>query len=219
MSRKLPYFQFEPGEYLTRDISYCDMKLQGLFINICSYYWQRDCELTKTQLLKRLPYEDELNILIKEGIIDIKDDNIKIKFLLFQFNEIQSKSRVNSTNGSKGGRPKKTEIKPKLNPNIKPNETETKAIREDKIKGEDSLFSINDLFLRYSNDENLLNAFCKGQKTNKENVLNKLMEFNEFLTSIGTRIKTWNDYTTHFRNWFNKNKSINIKNGKINLGI
>ena len=133
MSRKLPYFQFEPGEYLTRDISYCDMKLQGLFINICSYYWQRDCELTKTQLLKRLPYEDELNILIKEGIIDIKDDNIKIKFLLFQFNEIQSKSRVNSTNGSKGGRPKKTEIKPKLNPNIKPNETETKAIREDKI--------------------------------------------------------------------------------------
>jgi hypothetical protein len=215
MSRRLPYFQFEPSEYLTKDISYCEMKLQGLFINICCYYWQRDCELTKTQLLKRLPYEDELNILIKEGIIDVKDDNIKIKFLLFQFSEIQSKSRVNSANGAKGGRGNKSETKA----NVKRNKSETKAIREEDIKGEDSLFAISDLYLRYLNDETLINAFCKGQKTNKETVLNKLKEFNEFLASIGTKIKKWNDYTTHFRNWFNKNKTIETQKKKINLGI
>ena len=211
MSRRLPYFQFEPSEYLTKDISYCEMKLQGLFVNICCYYWQRDCEMTRTQLLKRLPYENELNELIKEGIIDVENDTITIKFLLNQYQEIQEKSKKAFVNGSKGGRP------PKPKNNL--NETKQKPIREEDIKGEDSLFAISDLFLRYSTDEILINAFCKGQTTDRKTVLNKLNEFNEFLTSIGTKIKKWNDYTTHFRNWFLKNKAITKTNGKINLGI
>lgn len=137
MAKELPYFQFEPAEYLTRDVSFCTLSAQGLFINICAYYWQRECSLTKGQLLRRFNNEDELSELIKEGVIDLCDDgdNIIVKFLDEQFEKATKLSKVNSANGSKGGRPKKinpieSETKPKLNPI----ESESKGIREDKIR-------------------------------------------------------------------------------------
>jgi hypothetical protein len=133
MAKELPYFKFEPAEYLTKDISFCSLQAQGLFINICSYYWQRSCKLTKEQLLKRLNHEIELNELIKEGVIDLIDDNIFIKFLDNQLNEVENKSKTNSVNGSKGGRPKKNPIESEIKPNENPIESETKGIREDKI--------------------------------------------------------------------------------------
>ncbi len=137
MAKELPYFKFEPAEYLTKDISFCSLSAQGLFINICSYYWQRNCKLTKEQLLKRLNHETELNELIQEGVIDLIENNIFIKFLDNQLNEVEIKSKTNSINGGKGGRPKKnpieTETKPKQNPNESETISETKGIREDKI--------------------------------------------------------------------------------------
>lgn len=136
MAKELPYFQFEPAEYLTKDISFCSLSAQGLFTNICSYYWQRECKLTKDQLLRRLNYINEFDELIDEGIIDLapNGNDIKIKFLDVQYKKATKQSETNSINGSKGGRPKKekpneSETKPKLNPN----ESKTKGIREDKI--------------------------------------------------------------------------------------
>jgi hypothetical protein len=133
MAKELPYFKFEPAEYLTKDISFCSLSAQGLFINICSYYWQRNCKLTKEQLLKRLNHETELNELISEGVIDLIENNIFIKFLDNQLNEVEIKSKTNSINGGKGGRPKKNPIETETKPKQNPNESQTKAIREDKI--------------------------------------------------------------------------------------
>lgn len=137
MAKELPYFKFEPAEYLTKDISFCSIGSQGLFINICSYYWQRECSLTVEQVKRRFNYPDELQELINEGIIDIEDSVISIKFLDLQYEDATKLSTKNSVNGSKGGRPKKnpneTETKPKQNPT----ESQTKGIREDKIKEDD----------------------------------------------------------------------------------
>ena len=141
MAKELPYFQFEPAEYLTGNISFCSLKTQGLFINLCSYYWQRSCNLTKQQLLKRLDFKDELEELLSENVIEIYDDIIKIKFLDEQISKATMQSKANSLNGSKGGRPKKeSQIKPKSNPieteikpKQKPIESQLKGIREDKI--------------------------------------------------------------------------------------
>jgi hypothetical protein len=102
MAKELPYFQFEPAEYLTKNISFCSLSAQGLFINICSYYWQRGCKITKEQVLKRLNYPNELDELIQEGIIDVKDDFIIIKFLDNQLNNVKSKKEDKSTKGSIG---------------------------------------------------------------------------------------------------------------------
>ena len=149
MAKELPYFKFEPAEYLTKDISFCSISSQGLFINICSYYWQRECSLTVEQVKRRFNYPNELQELIDEGIIDIENSVIKIKFLDLQYEDATKLSNKNSLNGSKGGRPKKnpteTETKPKLNPT----ESQTKGIREDKIK-KDNIIPTKDEFIAYA---------------------------------------------------------------------
>lgn len=133
MAKELPYFKFEPAEYLTKNISFCSLSAQGLFVNICSYYWQRNCKLTTEQVLKRLNYKTELDELISEGIIDLQDDFIVIKFLDNQLVEVEKTSKQNAINGAKGGRPKKqTESENK--PTALIPLSETKGIREDKIK-------------------------------------------------------------------------------------
>lgn len=138
MAKELPFFKFEPAEYLTGDISFCSLAAQGLFTILCSYYWQRSCNLTKDQFLKRINNPKEFNELVDENVIKVIENNIKINFLDIQFKEATNQSKTNSINGSKGGRPKKqnrnkTEIKPKQNPI----ESETKGIREDKIRKEE----------------------------------------------------------------------------------
>ena len=102
MAKELPYFKFEPAEYLTKNISFCSLSAQGLFVNICSYYWQRNCKLTTEQVLKRLNYKTELDELISEGIIDLQEDFIVIKFLDNQLVEVEKTSKQNSINGAKG---------------------------------------------------------------------------------------------------------------------
>lgn len=133
MAKELPYFKFEPAEYLTKDISFCSISAQGLFINICSYYWQRQCSLNLEQISRRFNYPNELEELINEGIIDVNDNYISIKFLDNQLTDVSEKSKVNSINGSKGGRPKKNPNESETKPKLNPNESESKGIREDKI--------------------------------------------------------------------------------------
>lgn len=132
MAKELPYFQFEPAEYLTKDISFCTLSAQGLFINICAFYWQRQCKLNKEQFLRRFNYVKEFEELIKEGIIDLDNEEIKIKFLDIQYNKATEFAKEQSRKGSLGGRPKKPN-ESQIKAEEKPNESQTKAIREDKI--------------------------------------------------------------------------------------
>ena len=145
MAKELPYFQFEPAEYLTKDISFCSLSAQGLFINICSYYWQRECKLTKEQFLKRLNNELEFNELLNEEVFSIDDEGfISIKFLDLQYAKATNKSVTNSENGSKGGRPKKAKINPnetEIKANQNPIKSESKGIREENIKEENIIDS------------------------------------------------------------------------------
>lgn len=169
MAKELPYFQFEPAEYLTKDISFCSLSAQGLFINICSYYWQRECKLTKEQFLKRLNNELEFNELLHEGVFSIDDEGfISIKFLDIQYDKATNKSITNSENGSKGGRPKKEKLKPiesEIKPNLKPNESESKGIREEK-RIEDNIDS-NKLLILFNSilgkQTRIVNAKTKSQ--------------------------------------------------------
>jgi len=134
MAKELPYFQFEPAEYLSKDISFCSLSAQGLFMNICAYYWLRKCKITKEQVLRRLNYPKELEELIDEGVIDIKNDYLVIKFLDSQMVNATNLSKEQSRKGKLGGRPKKpNESQPKAEQN--PNESH--KIREDKIKQEE----------------------------------------------------------------------------------
>jgi hypothetical protein len=115
--KELPYFKFYTNEWITGDITFLDYESQGLFINLCAYYWSKDATLTLKNAKRKFSDVNEncFDQLIESDIIKINDDKIIIKFLDEQRGERGKLSVTNSKNGSKGGRPKKqieSEIKP-----------------------------------------------------------------------------------------------------------
>jgi hypothetical protein len=218
MAKELPYFKFEPAEYLTKDISFCTLGAQGLFINICAYYWQRNCKLTKDQLLKRLNHLTEFDELIDEGVIDLNENGqtIVIKFLDNQLVDVEKTSKQNSANGAKGGRPKKpseSENKPTALISL----SETKGIREDKIK-EDKIKEENNSidsrklkfahtlkpFLDIYTKETIRDFYDYWTEPNKSNT--KFKQEMQKTWSAERRLKTWNT------NNFNKPNGKQINN-------
>ena len=105
MAKDLPYFKFTTTEWLTGDIVYESFDMQGMFINICAIYWQRDGILSIDDLRKRLK-NDELIDKLTPRFFSVTDGLISVKFLDEQFNERKSVSEQNKKNGEKGGRPK-----------------------------------------------------------------------------------------------------------------
>ena len=229
MAKELPYFKFEPAEYLTKDISFCSLGAQGLFINICAYYWQRNCKLTKNQLLKRLNHNKEFDELIDEGVIDLKENGqtIVIKFLDMQLLDVAKTSVQNSINGSKGGRPKKEKSNPKESEN-KPTAliplSETKGIREDKIKEDEINNKKEDVdFLKlvdgYANEIGKGNSdkwiegiymSCKLKDKSLAKIV-KMFNVHLMVETNGNWNKDFLEYRKHCGNWIRQQ----YQNGKL----
>jgi len=106
MAKELPYFRFYVGEWLNKDITLHTMENQGIFINVCAYYWLEECELTFEKLSRRYPrHLDGVNKLIADGIINMLDDDvIDISFLNEQWAALMEKHVKLSKAGKKGGR-------------------------------------------------------------------------------------------------------------------
>lgn len=177
--RELPYFQFEPAEYLTKDISFLSYEAQGCFITICCYYWQRGCNLTLEQARKRAD-ANLIDELIDEGIIKLNDSHISISFLDCQYDNAIEKSNIARQNGLKGGRPK-TQKKPSALDLVKQKESESKPIKRKEKKREEIIypfasqkFSIAWLAWKdYKKDEH---RFTYKTKTSEQAALKKLAD-------------------------------------------
>lgn len=123
MAKNLPYFKFKVAEWLTGDIVYEPFNVQGVFINICALYWQRNGILMIEDVNKRLRNPPELQALI-DKFLTVKDGFISINFLNEQLTEREPKAEQSRKNGKNGGRPKKTEnIDKKTNPVFFENQT------------------------------------------------------------------------------------------------
>ena len=206
MSKRLPYFQFEPAEWLAGDIMFCSLSARGLFTDIMALYWQKECELTIDQVKRRFNCESELEELISEKIIKIENNNIIIEFLDNQLVKAIGKSKVNSENGSKGGRPKKikeptenpkeSEKKPNAFNSVIENESEKKPIREDKIR-EDKI-KVNKVFTPPTQIE-VENYFLENGYTKESGT--KAFEYYHRLN--------WKDSNNRpVKNWKNKMLSV-----------
>lgn len=105
---ELPWFKFNPSEWLSGDIQYCSDAAQLLFVKLCCIYWKNNCQLDVKVMRKRCKMRAEkLQKCVKElqadGMIIINNDNISIKFLDEQYAERVARSEVNSNNGRLGG--------------------------------------------------------------------------------------------------------------------
>lgn len=104
MAKELPYFQFEPGQYLAGNIQFCSYEEQGVFINICAIYWQRSCEISEEQLIRK--YGDVIHRLIAEGVLKSVDGNVSIEFLDEQWKSITASKKRLSELGKAGAEKK-----------------------------------------------------------------------------------------------------------------
>ena len=70
MAKDLPYFKFFVSEWNDGDITLEDYKTQGVFINVCSYYWSNECDITIEKLNKRFKNNlQEIEILFSTDLI------------------------------------------------------------------------------------------------------------------------------------------------------
>lgn len=120
MAKELPYFKFYIGDWKDGDITLETFKLQGIFINICCYYWSKDCEISLINLKKKFRgHEQDIDALVNSGIIKIELEYASIHFLNEQWKSKELQAITNKINGSKGGRPQK--IEPEIITEKKPN--------------------------------------------------------------------------------------------------
>jgi len=213
MSKRLPYFQFEPAEYLAGDIMFCSYGAQGMFNNICALYWQKDCELSYSQTVKRLKNEELIKELIDEKIIKIEKDKIVINFLNEQYTKATVKSVINSDNGKKGALKRWRKDSEAIATPLKTDselDSEIIALREDKII-EDKIREKNIIIIDntiFSNEckisEQWIEVMCIQFKI-KPNVINVYLDsFENHLISTQEQKKSTKDFKEHFSNWMKK---------------
>jgi hypothetical protein len=149
MAKNFPYFKFFPTEWMTGDIVFECLDTQGLFINICALYWQRNADLTLEDINKR--FKNPLQLAnLTDRFISVNDNKISINFLDEQLLEAGHISKINSENGSKGGRPRSSETLTKK-PTAKRPLSERKAKKSKEEEEKEKEINITyDEFLNYA---------------------------------------------------------------------
>jgi len=183
MAKNFPYFKFTATEWLTGDIVYETLELQGLFINVCALYWQRDGKLTIEDLIRRYKNESLINELINRYICNYQG-NILIKFLDEQLIEANHISKVNSENGKKGAEAKRN----KANAKRPFNDSEailSKEEKEEEINKNKNKNKIKEFVFLSESELNKLNEEFASHEV--EWILNKL---NDYKASTGKKYKS-----------------------------
>ena len=102
--KELPYFKFEPAEWIIGDISFQDYEVKGLFIDVCCFYWMKLGAIDKQMLSKRYSnVKQMIDILISENILKVDENNkIIIDFLDAQLTGFKQISELRSKAGKLG---------------------------------------------------------------------------------------------------------------------
>jgi hypothetical protein len=105
MSKELPYFRFTASEWLTDNISFEAYELKGLFIDVCAFYWSRDCSVNIELLNKRFSNASLLlEQLFSNGILkENKKNFVEIIFLNSQYDLLSEKRKKRQKSGKLGG--------------------------------------------------------------------------------------------------------------------
>lgn len=148
MAKELPYFKFEPSEWDSGNIQMCSRESKGLFIDLCSLYWNRLGELPYALALQKLcnGNKDALQELQNIEIIAVVDGNLVIEFLdeqLSEFGNVSEKRRKAAN--------KRWSDANALQVESKSNAIREEKKREEKIKGEEKIVVLE--FLPFDTDD------------------------------------------------------------------
>ena len=194
MAKEIPYLKFSPTDWSNGDLTLEELEIQGLFINICAYYWSKDCILSIVNLKKRFRgLEEKIDELFTSNNLKKIDENVAISFLNEQLESKELQKIVNLMNGRKGGRPKnkKTEEKPNgfnfANRNETESETESKPIYKERDKDKEKEnkhipFNFRKSLEEKCIDNNLVSQWMVVRK--KLKAVNTEIAFNRFISEV-----------------------------------
>lgn len=215
MAKNFPYFKFIATEWLTGNIVYESLSAQGLFINICATYWQRNGKLSLEEVNRRYKNPVELSELT-DRFFSLTDGFIIIKFLDEQLTEAGHVSKINKENGKKGGRPKSLiPLVKKPTPFISLTESKAKQSnkeeereKEEKEKERDnnSPTTFESVFQEITNSERWIEETAMTKRISKESVKEKLIYFLNDLKLKDDYHKGYKEIKGHFISWLNLNK-------------
>ncbi len=105
MAKELPYFKFEPTEWMNGDIQMCGPVLRIAFLEMCCIYWIRTGDLSKKMAIVKCCHGDAtlLHELVSMNIVEEDGENVIIKFLDEQLSDFTEIKRIRSEAGKKGG--------------------------------------------------------------------------------------------------------------------
>ena len=160
MAKELPFFKFEPSQWDNGNIQLCSFEAKGVFISVCSMYWQRLGDVPYKLAVQKICNGNAaaLDSLIEEDVVKVIGGLICIDFLNEQLSEFENISHTNSENARSGWE------KRRINATAKQSQSEGNAIREEK-KREDE-----------KKEENINNAAAKAAtiETRKSDFMNKV---------------------------------------------
>lgn len=149
MAKELPYFKFEPNQWENGNIQICSHLEKGVFIDLCSMYWSRLGDVPYKLAVQKIcgGNATALDSLYENKIFDIIDGNIYIKYLSEQLSEFENTSEKNSKNALIGWvkRREQKELSER-NATASQPQSERNAIREDKIREENTINIEFDVF-------------------------------------------------------------------------
>jgi hypothetical protein len=135
MAKDLPYFKFVVSEWMVGDITGCSLSAQGLFINLCAFYWSKGGDLTLEKLNRKYPrHKKQLTELLDEGILKISSGKVEVKFLDEQLQErghVSSKNSENAKSRWNGGKSDATALPTHESGNAKSCNIELEKKREE----------------------------------------------------------------------------------------
>jgi hypothetical protein len=185
MAKDNPYFKFYTSEWLNGSITLEDWDIQGLFINLCAYYWHKSGQLTKLEANKKFKNPVGLDSLLKENLIGLDSDKITIAFLDEQLSERGLRVDVNRANGKLGGRPKKTQSVILKNPNITNIEKRREELEKRKKVFASQIAAFKERYTR-----EMLKAFYEYWTEHSPNG-NKMRFEKESVFDLAKRLVTW----------------------------
>ena len=143
MAKDLPYFKFFVSEWSDGDVTLESYNDQGVFINVCSYYWSNGCIVDLTKLRKKFKgCNESIDALIECKVIKVIDGLVSISFLNEQLEERSTTSKNNSKAGKASAEAKRiAKLEREANKDSTPventlNGNPTNKKREEEIRGD-----------------------------------------------------------------------------------
>lgn len=217
MAKELPFFKFEPGRWDNGHIQMCSFEEQGIFINLCSIYWQRLGDLPYALALRKVcgGNATALDSLCDRQIIKVDKAMISIDFLDEQLAEFENVRETNTKNARS-----RWEKRRKYDRNataMRPH-SDRNAIRGEERRGDErenqSLYAEVNAFLQRKNPNTMDVAFMvrQWQDQGVKDIMPRLKAMKAYYTANDWKFPTKIETLTQSlldADWTEKLKELN----------